>query len=253
MNLFCTDLDQTLIYSYKYEIGNRKRCVEIYQGREVSFLTDKTCQLLSELKDRVCIVPVTTRTVEQYERIDLGIGQLRYALTCNGGVLLVDGKREQAWYETSLEMVKDSQEELRRAVRYLEQEKDRTFEIRLIEDLFLFTKCRCSELVARQIRERLRLQVTGVFTNGEKLYVVPKALNKGTALQRLRAYTGAEKVFAAGDSVFDFPMLEQADLAAAPAGCGQMAGCYLPGTQVHVMPGMALFSEELLEFFLESV
>ncbi len=29
MVLFCTDLDQTLIYSYKHEIGDRKRCVEI--------------------------------------------------------------------------------------------------------------------------------------------------------------------------------------------------------------------------------
>lgn len=248
MDIFCTDLDQTLIYSHKYEIGNEKRCVELYQGREVSFLTEKTYELLLKLKDRVCIVPVTTRTVEQYQRIDLGIGQFRYALACNGGVLLENGKREQVWYEKSLEMIKDSKDELQQSVRYLEQEKERIFEIRLVEDLFLFTKCRHAESVADQIRQHLQLQVTEVLTNGEKLYIVPKNLNKGTALQRLRAYTRAEKIFAAGDSAFDVPMLEQADLAAAPAMYRQMdAGC-LQGGRIHVMPGRRLFSEELLEF-----
>ena len=52
MDILCTDLDQTLIYSYKHEIGKEKRCVELYQGREVSFLTEKTYQLLSELKKK---------------------------------------------------------------------------------------------------------------------------------------------------------------------------------------------------------
>lgn len=250
MDILCTDLDQTLIYSYKHEIGKEKRCVELYQGREVSFLTEKTYQLLSELKKRICIVPVTTRTIAQYERIDLGIGRLRYALTCNGGVLLVNGKREQTWYQKSLEMVKDSKEELQQAFQCLEKSGERTFEIRLIEELFLFTKCRHSQTVARQLQERLRPRFADIYTNGEKIYIVPKALNKGTALQRLRAYTGAQRVFAAGDSVFDIPMMEQADLAAAPAAFEQMGGLCLQGGQIHVMPGNRVFSEELLEFLL---
>ena len=42
MKLLCTDLDNTLIYSYKHELGNEKRNVELYQGREISFITEKT-------------------------------------------------------------------------------------------------------------------------------------------------------------------------------------------------------------------
>lgn len=248
MDIFCTDLDQTLIYSYKHEIGKAKRCVEIYQGREVSFLTEKTFRLLSELQKRIGIVPVTTRTIEQYRRIDLGIGKFRYALTCNGGVLLVNGEREQTWYEKSLEMVESSKTELQQAARCLERIKDRTFEVRLIEELFLFTKCRHSQIAARQLQESLQLRFVDTLTNGEKLYVVPKVLNKGMALQRLRAYTGALRVFAAGDSVFDLPMLEQADLAIAPAAFGQMEEFCLRKGQIYFMPGNRVFSEELLEF-----
>ena len=39
MRILFTDLDNTLIYSYKHAIGSAKRCAEIYQGREISFLT----------------------------------------------------------------------------------------------------------------------------------------------------------------------------------------------------------------------
>lgn len=91
--VFHSDLDNTMIYSYKHDIGNEKRCVEIYQGREISYVTDRTHELLRQVQDRVLFVPTTTRTTEQYRRIDLGIGPVRYALTCNGGVLLVDGQR----------------------------------------------------------------------------------------------------------------------------------------------------------------
>ena len=42
MILFFCDLDNTLIYSYKHEIGSKKRCVELYQGREISFMTEQT-------------------------------------------------------------------------------------------------------------------------------------------------------------------------------------------------------------------
>ena len=50
MKILCTDLDNTLIYSYKHDIGIQKRNVEIYQGREISYITDKTYDLLKKVK-----------------------------------------------------------------------------------------------------------------------------------------------------------------------------------------------------------
>ena len=55
MVVFCTDLDNTIIYSYKHDIGDRKRNVELYQGREISFITDKTYDLLRVIKNNIII------------------------------------------------------------------------------------------------------------------------------------------------------------------------------------------------------
>ena len=68
------------------------------------------------------IVPTTTRTLEQYQRIDLGIGPFPYALVCNGGVLLINGVPDEAWYQDSLHLVSDSREEMNLAMELLERE-----------------------------------------------------------------------------------------------------------------------------------
>lgn len=253
MIVFCVDLDNTLIYSYKH-IDSRQYAsgqwilAETYQGREISFISRKTQELLMELKKHVLIVPTTTRTVEQYGRIDLGIGEISYALTCNGGVLLHMGREDHDWYRQSLSMVKESQAELKKAAAYLWHEESRVFEVRIIQELFVFTKCTNPEAVVSRLQKLLDGTLTEVFHNGEKVYAVPKNLNKGNALLRFRDFIEAERMLAAGDSIFDQPMLHQADLAAAPA------GFYAPDTpleqHIHLMSGKKLFSEELLEFML---
>lgn len=285
MIVFCVDLDNTLIYSYKHidrlqsesgpnmagqnasDQGSAGRhaaaqgsagqnafgqwiCVETYQGREISFISRKTHHLLMELKERALIVPVTTRTVEQYRRIDLQIGNISYALACNGGILLHMDRTDDAWYRRSFDMVQESRTELQRAAEYLSEEKNRIFELRVIEDLFVFTKCKNPAETTARMQGLLDLKLTDVFYNGEKVYVVPKQLNKGNALKRFRDYIRADYMLSAGDSIFDRPMLHEADLAAAPAGCAFGA---LTEEHIHVMPGKKLFSEELLAFLLNKI
>ncbi len=227
MIVFHTDLDNTLIYSYRHDIGRDRRCVEVYQGREISFVTQETYRLLqklSERKEQVLIVPTTTRTAEQYARIDLGAGFFRYALVCNGGVLLtrevVNGtavcREEESWYRTSLQLVRDSAGELHRALALLERDQRRTFELRFIRDLFVFTKCEKPEAVVRDLRKELNADAVDVFNNGVKVYIVPRVLSKGNAVERFREYIGAGYVIAAGDSEFDIRMLDAADLGIAP-------------------------------------
>ena len=247
MIVFHTDLDNTLIYSYKHDIGEQKRCVEIYQGREISFVTQETYQLLqrlSEQKSQVLIVPTTTRTIEQYQRIDLGVGDLRYALVCNGGVLLVDGQEDTYWYRDSLELIRDSQSELDKALDFLERDTRRSFELRFIKALFVFTKCEEPEAVVNDLRKILDADVVDVFHNGTKVYVVPKALNKGKAVARFRSYIKADYVIAAGDSEFDIPMLEAADRGiAAP----RLAQSYPFSDQIECPSMEKLFAESVLE------
>ena len=245
MKLFHTDLDNTIIYSYKHSIGSEKRCVEIYREREVSFITDRTYALLKEMKKIVTVVPTTTRTVEQYRRIDLGTGPFPYALAANGGILLVDGEEDALWYQESLAAISESREELVFGERLLEKDKNRCMEVRDIRGLLAFTKSEKPLDSVKRLKESLDMDKVDVFGNGVKVYIVPKKLNKGTAVLRLKERLRPEAVIAAGDSAFDIPMLNCADLAIAPA---ELSGEKGLSDQVRCMTGRKLFSEELLAY-----
>lgn len=210
------DLDNTLIYSYRHEIGREKTCVEIYRGRELSFMTERSMKLLRQAEERAMFVPVTTRTEEQYQRICLGNASADRALVCNGGVLLENGAEDTGWYQESLRLVEDCREELEKAEKYLEQDSDRVLEVRNIRDLFLFTKSSAPEQSSKRLEEVLDLSCVEILSNGTKLYVLPRILSKGTAVERFRKRMSPEYVMAAGDSEFDLPMLEAADTGFAP-------------------------------------
>ena len=244
MIVFNTDLDNTLIYSYKHDIGNEKINVELYQGREISFVTKKTYRMLKDISEKILVVPTTTRTQQQYERINLGIENIKYALVCNGGVLLVNGKRDEKWISHSKEIISDCMSELSKAIDLLEKENRRNFEVRFIEEMFVFTKCIEPEKVVEYIKDRLNCSLVDVFSNGTKIYVVPKKLNKGNAISRLKEYLGGTTIIAAGDSEFDIQMVETADIGIVPLGFKEKYGNINKLIQVK---GKHIFSEELLE------
>lgn len=247
MIIFNSDLDNTLIYSYKHDIGKEKVCVEVYQEREISFMTDKSYALLKKVKDRVVLVPTTTRTMEQYHRIDLGIGVPPYALVCNGGVLLIDGEEDDMWYQESLALISDCTKELKRAIQCLESDRYRSFEVRNIRELFVFTKSSAPGLSVEALKKTLDVSLVDVFCNGVKVYVVPKKLSKGIALKRLQEKIGADTMIAAGDSEFDVSMLRQADIAIAPE---ELVRAMSLKENVISIDKSRIFSDALLEYIL---
>lgn len=258
MIAFYTDLDNTLIYSYKHDIGKEKKCVEIYEGREVSYVTDRTDALLKELLHRGCTrdgeellwIPTTTRTVEQYERISFGTDVPHYALTCNGGVLLVNGIRDEAWYRESVRMAADSQVQLMKALDILETDEDRIMEVRFIEELFAFTKSASPEKTMETLKRQLSCEKVDVLQNGVKIYVLPKVLHKGVAVRRMRERIHPQSVVAAGDSLFDESMLLEADRAFLPKSLQeQLSGGSSGniGRKLEVCGENQLFSEFILE------
>ena len=191
MITLCTDLDNTLIYSYKYEIGVHKVCAEVYEGREVSFMTEKTRELLHKVSEKVMLVPVTTRTVEQYRRIDLGIGEIPCALVCNGGVLLVNGREDNAWYEESLERIGDSVHELEKAAGILEKDTGRCLEVRNVKGLFLFTKSNAPAETAKRLRQALDSSRVDVFSQGGKGLCDAEGIDQGECGYEMEGQDGS--------------------------------------------------------------
>lgn len=218
MIVFHTDLDNTLIYSYKHDIGEDKVGVEIYQNRVISFMRPEWIEALKRIQKKFLVVPTTTRTMEQYKRISMGIEEPEYALVCNGGILLKHGCAVDSWYQESLSLVSGALGELDRAAQILETDHDRCFEVRFINQLFLFTKSSRPEKSILRLKQCLDETLADVFANGVKVYVLPKKLDKGTAILRMKQKLGADCVISAGDSDFDRPMLLAADMGMCPEG-----------------------------------
>lgn len=241
MYIFNSDLDNTLIYSYKHNIGEDKVNVEIYDGRQISFMTRKSYNMLKDVNERMIFVPTTTRTVEQYKRINLGISDIKYALTCNGGILLKHGVPDSDWYKESRKLVCGCDEIIAAGIELLEKDINVNFEIRNIERLFVFTKSSEPEQTAAELRKHLNTDMVSIHTNGAKVYIVPQKLNKGSGIKRLKKALSVDKTVAAGDSEFDIPMLKAADISFAPyelkSKVPQKTTC---------LSGKGIFSDELL-------
>lgn len=200
-----SDLDGTLIFSAKRkQVGDI--VIERKNGEEISCVTARQAELFPRLRN---VIPVTTRSIEQYKRIEFarfGFSP-KYALCDNGGTLLVNGGRDAEWAEWSAEIFAECEGELSRFRELLERDPRRSFEVRLVDGLFLFTK-------SKEPPETLKYLGNGelceCFFTGEKVYVVPKKLSKGAAVKRLTGRLGLAEFAAAGDSLMDLPMLNAA-------------------------------------------
>ncbi|MBD5384169.1 MAG: HAD hydrolase family protein [Ruminococcaceae bacterium] len=208
-NVLFSDLDGTLIFS-----ASRKKVgdivIERKDGAEISCVTARQAELLPNIGN---IVPVTTRSIEQYRRIEFPGGVApEYALCDNGGTLLINGETDGPWLERSAEIFREAMDEISRFRTILERDPDRRFEVRFVDGFFLFTKSANPNLTLARLGVGERCEC---FATGEKVYVIPKRLNKGAAVERLAELIGItrENIFCAGDSLMDVPMLNAANTA----------------------------------------
>lgn len=102
--LIFSDLDGTLIFSASRKQPGDIVC-EYKDNREISCITKRQAELLPGL----AIIPVTTRSIEQYRRIRFPEGfSPEYALTDNGGTLLVNGVPDPEWARRTMRLVQES-------------------------------------------------------------------------------------------------------------------------------------------------
>ncbi|HCT64714.1 MAG TPA: HAD family hydrolase [Lachnospiraceae bacterium] len=248
MKLFLSDLDNTLIYSYKHNIGQDRVLVETKDGKEVSFMTPKTHMLLEKIIDEMEFIPLTTRSLEQYRRICFSEKSIvEYALVANGGILLHNNKIDHIWYDESLKLIENAKNQLELGMELLKNDINISFEVRMVDGLFVFTKSNDVLATKNMLENILDLSVVKVFNNGSKVYIFPEILNKGTAVQRIRKLKKPQVIFAAGDSDFDVPMLKEADFAIYPQNLNEFLNCVETGFMVKKDK---MFSDEVMDYIL---
>lgn len=213
MIAFCSDLDNTLIYSHRRSIPEPKLPAEYLDGRIISYMTERTLRYFSEQKS-VELIPVTTRTEAQYRRIGIFQNEIpcRYALVCNGAVLLENGVSQQDWLEETLRLGEAGFAEIER-LRALMKDSAFSEHMHYAEPGILYFVPEETEPVEQQLLACADPEMVMVCVNGRKVYCIPRTLTKGVAVRRLRDRLHMETLIAAGDSTMDVPMLNEADIA----------------------------------------
>ncbi|MBP0458377.1 HAD family hydrolase [Streptomyces bomunensis] len=257
-----SDLDRTLIYSAAAlrltgadADAPRLLCVEVYEGRPLSYLTETAARLLDTLARAAVFVPTTTRTREQYARIRLPCPPPRFAICANGGHLLVDGVPDEDWRALVAKRLGEQCAPLDEVRAHLLAAADERWLLkeRVAEDLFAYLVVDRALLPAGWVEE-LSGWAAGrgwtVSLQGRKVYAVPGPLTKSAALAEVARRTDAPLTLAAGDSLLDADLLTAADLAWRP-GHGELAeaGWTAPGVRALTTAGV-LAGEEILRAFL---
>ena len=221
------DLDRTLVYSAKaLALAGADAdapvllVAEVYDKLPLSYLTVDAVALVQEMHRVATFVPSTTRTRAQYERIRLPIDP-QYAVTTNGGFLLVDGVSDEDYHRAVLDELDGSCAPLAEIREHLEAIADPGWlrKLRDAEGMFAYLVVERAELPASVVRD-----LTGwagergweVSLQGRKLYVVPRPLRKSRGLAEVRRRTGSTFTAAAGDSLLDTDLLTSVDAPVRP-------------------------------------
>jgi hypothetical protein len=224
--LVCTDLDRTVIYSTAalgLTAANvdaaRLRCVEVYQQAPLSYVTEAAAAQFVELARETTLVPATTRTPEQYLRVHLPGRPPRYAITANGGRLLVDGVADGDWSAhvagalTGGAPLAEVHERLAGAGEFL-------LRVRTAADLFAYAvvdRAAMPATWAGELGAWCGERGWTVSVQGRKVYCVPDGLRKSVAAREVARRCGTSTLLAAGDSLLDTDLLLAADAAVRPA------------------------------------
>ncbi|MFD5113378.1 HAD family hydrolase [Streptomyces sp. NPDC058391] len=256
--LVASDLDRTLIYStgalqlpMPDAEAPRLLCVEVYESRPLSYLTETAAGLLDRLARTTVFVPTTTRTREQYGRIHLPGPAPRFAICANGGHLLVDGVSDPDWHAQVTGRLTDECATLAEVRAHLLAAADPAWLLkeRIAEDLFAYLvvdRALLPEGWVKELAEWAGGRGWTVSLQGRKIYAVPRPLTKSAAMREVARRTGAELTLAAGDSLLDADLLLAADRGWRP-GHGELADTGWSAPHVDALPHTGVAAgEEIL-------
>lgn len=216
MPVLFSDIDNTLIHSHRHAYHGQKVWVEFLNGHKQSYMSLKTYDYYQS-QNWLKVVPVTTRTAEQYKRLSDLSNELRWemALICNGAILLINGKEDRSWTKESLQMSVPDRNSyvLVRDEAYRIVDSGQIIEI---PNIMFYVKTENVEAVYNSLFRKMDSEHVEIHKDSHKVYCFPKTLNKGMAIERLMKRFTLTNCIVAGDSEFDIPMLEKASIALCP-------------------------------------
>ena len=201
------------------------------------------------------IIPVTTRSLRQYERIEIFQSGYRpeFAIVANGGIVLKNGKRDKQWDEIITERLQDSLS-FEQMYAYFSEDWEHEMFRRIInaDQLFyvlMLVEEKIDKVWLKELRHRIQKVGWVSYINGRKFYVLPKKLTKQCAVKYVLEQLEYDVHFAAGDSIMDLGMLQLAEIAFTPKH-GELYKNYTLDEHIHIPIGTGVsFTENVMGIF----
>lgn len=184
MPIFATALDNTLIFSKGFVKDEDVIAVEYKDNKDLSYMTKQALDYLKSLNEVITIVPITSRSLEEFKQITF-YSMFEHAILSNGLVILYKGLVEDGNWQAIIQKEFDkialsdvesllyncsslfeSDFELKGYYYYAEVKKHQEIMVLRLLKPFLYKDWNC-------------------FVQDSKLYVVPKFVTKENALKYL--------------------------------------------------------------------
>ncbi len=265
--LVATDLDRTMIYSrnaFSTDDELATVCVEHLEGAPLSYMTTIAATRMRTLTRPAAVVPTTTRTIKQFGRIQLPGAPWRYAITSNGGNILVDGVPDMRWRIDIDAEVRAGGATLSAISAELRARIDESWvsKFRVADHLFCYLVVKPKAVPDGFLAEWdawCRPRGWSASQQGRKIYTMPLAVCKSRAVAEVRRrliesgeLTDTALTLAAGDGALDAEMLRAADSAIRPRhGELELLNWTHPNLTVTESTGI-MAGEEILDWFIDA-
>ncbi|ORI19032.1 HAD family hydrolase [Rhodococcus sp. 1163] len=253
--LVAVDLDRTMIFSAAalgFEVDDTVVCVEMFERAPLSYMTTAAAESLRTLTADAVVVPTTTRTIEQFQRVSLPGAPWRFSITSNGGNILVDGEPDRAWRAGFSDIdLGGVREELTRRTG-----GDWVLKRRTADDLFCYLVVEPAAVPPGFLADWsswCAARGWNVSQQGRKIYTMPDVVCKNRAVAEVLTRCIDDGILddraltlAAGDGALDADMLIAADRSIRPRHGELEAKNFRHDGLVVTRSAGALASEEIL-------
>lgn len=225
--IYASDIDDTLLFPKSVACIPEAELISVTNSNEKPLaLSLRAFEILQKINEMATFIPVTSRSIEQYVRINLFKDEIkpRFAIVTNGATLFVDGVISKEYQEYFLAHVGEKAFMYKKIVeQFLAQfPKELVERVRWVDETFCLIN-----VVSDKNEDQDVLSVAqkclpqnsdcSLSLQRKKLYILPDYVNKMRAVDYVVERYGLTLAVAAGDAVMDDAMLKAAHKGIVPA------------------------------------
>lgn len=222
--IFATDLDKTLIHSYRHLTDkNTVTVVEYKDAKPLSYMTDKAITLLNALKQEpnLKIIPVTARSNEQFQRISV-ITDSEYSIIASGGMILHNNQPLLEWDQYVNKIIDENSQFYTYLIEILNgYSAIMEVQPRIVDNAVIFFKLNTQPDAQPVFINRILSICKNIDWNAtiqaQKIYLAPQNISKETALAFLTDYLNETDIITAGDGKLDINFIKLGTLKFIPS------------------------------------